>query len=425
VLLDGFGELQVQALDRIAETSEGQTSPSVSPAMARDDSQLPSGQRLTNAEPLALVEHQGTSQAQQQAEDGHGAEAVVIVDWLAVREVLARLVTQLPVFAPCTEQIAALNERFSHFLDENSLLPILEQFRELFELSLAVMGHEFRSFPDSVEQRLDTLLSTLGQAREQEQAALTCEQGLANSFQASLDVMRDDAESATDLSVLKTSIDEPLNNLVRSMQGINNEGQFASGERDARLLAMTERLQELEDESTRVRTQLETQRQLALTDALTRLANRKAFDERVSEEIAISAQRETPLALAIADIGHFKRVNDTLGHLAGDRALALFARILQSRVRATDFCARHGGEEFVMLFPATSVTLAGQVVEQVREFVKSCEFSYKGEPVPLTASFGVTEFRRDDDVAMMLERAGKAIYEAKSNGRNRLHLAQD
>jgi hypothetical protein len=132
------------------------------------------------------------------------------------------------------------------------------------------------------------------------QAALTREQGLADSFQARLDTMRGDTSSATDLTELKCSIDEHLDTLVRSMKDINNEGQLASGERDARLLPMTSRLQELENESKQARSQLETQRRLALTDGLTGLANRKALDERLNEEISIAVQRFTPIAVALA-----------------------------------------------------------------------------------------------------------------------------
>ena len=428
-LLDEFGDLQVQALELAAATSANQ--PSSSAALNPPvDAELPRVRYMAGADSPTPAAREAVAQADEPAlpasaiEKAAIAQTAVAVDWGAVREVLTQLVNQLPMPVQCKAQITNLNARIAHALDEDSLRPVLDQFRELFDVSLAAMDREFRSFLDSVDQRLDTLLSTIGQAREQEHAALTREQGLAVSFQARLDSMRGDVKSATDLAILKTSIDDHLDTLVRSMQEINDEGRFASGERDTRLMAMTKRLQELEDESMQVRSQLETQQQLARTDALTGLANRKAFDERIGEEIALAQQRATPLAIAIADIDHFKRVNDTFGHPAGDRALALFARILRTRVRATDFCARYGGEEFVMLFPTTNATMAAKVVEQVREFVKECGFSYKGEPVPLTASFGVTECRRDDDAAMMLERADMAMYEAKSNGRNRVCLAQ-
>jgi diguanylate cyclase (GGDEF)-like protein len=426
-LFEEFGALQGQILDLAAGTKENHTSASSKPQV---EVVLPSIPSRVDSVASMQASHQVAVQVREQPVGTDGSEhnlAVhggVVVDWLAAREILAQLLAQLPITVGCKEQVLALHARIAHALDESSLIPVLEQLRELFEASLTAVDVEFRSFLDSVDQRLDTLLSTIGQAREQEHAALTREQGLSESFQARLDSMRGDVQSATNLDILKTSIDGHLETLVRSMQDIHDDGRFASGERDSRLTVMAKRLQELEDESTQVRSQLETQRQLARTDALTGLANRKAFDERISEEITLARQRETPLALAIADIDHFKRVNDTYGHPAGDRALALFARILRTRVRATDFCARYGGEEFVMMFPATNAAMAAKVVQQVREFVESCGFSYKGEPVPLTASFGVTEYRREDDSAMMLERADKAMYEAKSNGRNRVRIAQ-
>ena len=314
--------------------------------------------------------------------DQIGLDESGVIEWPAVRDVLSNLIDSLSIPSEFKTQIERLKSCIADNLDEQSLPGLLVQIRELIDVSLAVMEREFRGFLDSVDQRLDALLSSLGQAHEQEQAALTREQGLADSFQARLDTMRGDTSSATDLTELKCSIDEHLDTLVRSMKDINNEGQLASGERDARLLAMTSRLQELENESKQARSQLETQRRLALTDGLTGLANRKALDERLNEEISIAVQRSTPIAVALADIDHFKRVNDTYGHAAGDRALALFARILGTRVRASDFCARYGGEEFVILFPSSTAQIAEQVVEQVREFVQTCGFSYRARQCP-------------------------------------------
>lgn len=262
-----------------------------------------------------------------------GSERSEVIEWSAVRDVLSNLFARLSIPSEFTTQKEQLRICIADSLDEQSLPGGLAQLRELIEISLAVMDREFSGFFDSVDQRLDTLLSSLGQANEQEQAALSRELGFADSFQARLDTMRDEASSATDLAELKSSIDAHLDTLVRSMKDINNEGRLASGERDARLLEMTNRLQEMESESKQARSQLETQRRLALTDALTGLANRKALDERLNEEISIAVRRSTPISVALADIDHFKHVNDTFGHAAGERACIVRANSRNSRTR--------------------------------------------------------------------------------------------
>ncbi|MFT5447535.1 MAG: diguanylate cyclase [Gammaproteobacteria bacterium] len=431
-LLGGLRELQGRVLD-LASAADSRPCdvgsdvvfppvPSVQIGAARAASvlstELTDEPPSSTSEEVAVAKRRDTDDAADSHGDGDGESGGI--EWPAVSDVLSNLIARLSIPSEFKTQVEQLKVCIADNLDEQSLPGILVQIRELIDISLAVMDREFRGFLDSVDQRLDTLLCTLGQAHEQEQAALTREQGLADSFQERLDTMRDDAGSATDLAELKNSIDEHLDTLVRSMMDINNEGRMASGERDTRLLAMTNRLQELESESKQARSQLETQRRLALTDGLTGLANRKALDGRLNEEISIAVQRSTPISVALADIDHFKHVNDTYGHAAGDRALALFARILGSRVRASDFCARYGGEEFVILFPATNAEMAAQVVEQVREFVQKCGFSYKGIPVPLTASFGIAELIPGDDPTSILERADRAMYEAKSGGRNRV-----
>ncbi|MEM9058329.1 MAG: GGDEF domain-containing protein, partial [Pseudomonadota bacterium] len=122
---------------------------------------------------------------------------------------------------------------------------------------------------------------------------------------------------------------------------------------------------------------------------------------------------------AIWDIDFFKRVNDSYGHQAGDRLLAAVARLLSDSTRVEDFVARLGGEEFVVLFPATDLAAARPLVERLREKIAAAKFHFRGSPLPVTVSCGLTEFRAGDTPTAVYERADKALYEAKSAGRNR------
>jgi len=410
-LISNLRELQSAALETLpggeAQPSEPLAEPSDALAAPEADGAPRASQRAAGPQrPLSVVAPAAAPGASPD------------VDWLAVRHVLSSLVARINLPEHCRDQAQHVAATLEQDLSDERLLQVLESIRDLVDASLAAMNGEFRGFLDSVDRRLDALLGVLGQAREDGHAALALERGMADSFQASIAAMRDDAARADRLDDLKSSIDSHLQRLVSSVNEFRERGDSLGDDRETRFEAMARRLQELETESREARGQLEVQRRLARTDALTGLPNRKALDERLVHELARARRHGTALALAIADIDHFKRVNDRYGHLAGDRALALLAGIITKRIRQSDFCARYGGEEFLILFPHTNTASAVQAVDEVRVFVESCDFSYRGEPVSLTASFGVTELTASDDGSSVVERADKALYAAKSAGRN-------
>lgn len=134
---------------------------------------------------------------------------------------------------------------------------------------------------------------------------------------------------------------------------------------------------------------------LMRTDPLTGVPNRRHFNERVADEISRSRRYDTPLTLAIADIDHFKHINDDFGHDVGDRALKSFSAELQAHIRKSDFLARFGGEEFVLLLPETDLDHGVRVVEKIRRMI--AEFSFALLDRSVTASFGVAGLRENDD----------------------------
>lgn len=155
-------------------------------------------------------------------------------------------------------------------------------------------------------------------------------------------------------------------------------------------------------------------------DALTRIYNRHSFEERLIYEIKRRRRYDHDLSLLMVDLDHFKQVNDTYGHKAGDMVLRKVGEILESTFRATDLPARYGGEEFVVLLPHTTERDAWTLAERVREAIQSCEFSFEGREFSVTASIGVASVEagaltKDDDLIL---KADKALYEAKHNGRN-------
>jgi diguanylate cyclase len=155
-----------------------------------------------------------------------------------------------------------------------------------------------------------------------------------------------------------------------------------------------------------------------MTDSLTGAHSRYAYERRLDEEFQRWQRHSQPLSFSIWDIDLFKRINDSYGHEAGDRLLRGVADLFSRNKRAEDFLARIGGEEFVLLLPMTTLDAAHAVAEKLRAAVETAAFRHHGEPVSVTISCGITEFRAGDTPTSVYERADRALYQAKQQGRN-------
>ncbi|MEZ4222156.1 MAG: diguanylate cyclase [Polyangiaceae bacterium] len=163
---------------------------------------------------------------------------------------------------------------------------------------------------------------------------------------------------------------------------------------------------------------------LAATDALTELPNRRAFNDALIRDLARAERERTALSLIMVDVDHFKRVNDLCGHQAGDLVLSTIAGVIKRLVRTGDVVARFGGEEFVVLLPRTEADGAGVVAERLRRGVEAEELCTERGDLKVTASFGVATLMRPTrkDGARLVSLADEALYAAKDAGRNRVKL---
>ncbi|MCS7471365.1 diguanylate cyclase [Stieleria sp. ICT_E10.1] len=164
---------------------------------------------------------------------------------------------------------------------------------------------------------------------------------------------------------------------------------------------------------------LDTLHQQTRLDGLTRVANRAHFDTTLEELVAATAAGGPTFALVICDLDHFKRINDTFGHPAGDEALKVFANVLRSQSREGDLVARYGGEEFLLLANACDNATGAKRAEVLRQTLESTPIEALGGEC-ITASFGVTEYQSGDSAETVLARADRALLKAKDNGRNRV-----
>ncbi|MFP3350603.1 two-component regulator propeller domain-containing protein [Pseudoalteromonas sp. SIMBA_153] len=158
----------------------------------------------------------------------------------------------------------------------------------------------------------------------------------------------------------------------------------------------------------------------ATHDQLTDLPNRRAFDGWLADNFTDFKARNTPLAIAIMDIDHFKRINDGWSHLIGDQVICEVANILKAHCEGEQEVARWGGEEFTFVFPDMNTVQAQQLCEQLRKEIENNDFSSIAQGLSVTVSFGVSDSDNVDDYDRLLSRADQALYKAKNNGRNRV-----
>jgi len=178
-----------------------------------------------------------------------------------------------------------------------------------------------------------------------------------------------------------------------------------------------------------LRQQIESQNQivkeLALTDALTSLPNRRAVEDWAKGQLSAAVRHSFSFWVVIADLDNFKVINDTYGHDAGDTVLKEFAGILKKRVRSSDICGRIGGGEFIMIFTHADECNVGIIVARILRQLREHDFSFGSKPVQVTASFGIAGFQGKGmpDFAKLMNQADEALYAAKRGGRNRIEVS--
>ena len=175
----------------------------------------------------------------------------------------------------------------------------------------------------------------------------------------------------------------------------------------------------------RLKTNLADAEEQGLSDPLTGLRNRRSFDIMLASQVASARSSTHPLCLIIADIDHFKAINDRYGHPTGDEVLKWFARILSSNVKGRDTVARYGGEEFAIIMPQTTLENAATIAGQIKAQLNALFWQKPGAPntmLRVTSSFGVAQLTNGEGTSGLIARADAKLYEAKAQGRNRVAL---
>ncbi len=293
-----------------------------------------------------------------------------------------------------------------------------------FKLLLKIKQHnqseqqDFDKFLSHITEQLAALdVSVMGAstaAIESAENRIRLDQSVSDQMEK----LKLSSTNATKLEPLKGLINSRLATIAQEIQEHTQKEAIQRQKTQQQLDDLVDKIKDMESESSELKSKLKIANTQALRDTLTGLPNRNAYNERLETELARWKRYHSPLSLIIWDIDHFKNINDSYGHKAGDKVLLLIAKQLSDHSRATDFISRFGGEEFTMLLPNTDSQSALVLANQLRQTIEKTGFNASGVSVAITISCGITEFILGDTDETAFERADQALYQAKEQGRN-------
>ena len=340
---------------------------------------------------------------------------------------LATLLRRLTWPPPLEAEIEAYTERLERSESDEAWLEVVEELSRQVVDNLEQARSEVERtghFLAELTDRLESLDRNMDKETQRRAEADASGERLGRSVRDEVGGIADQVRAGGDLKQLRRSVLQRLDRIHSHVDRHLSEESArrrAAEEESARIQAT---VVDLEREAFDLRRQLVESSERALSDALTGLPNRAAYEERVVQEFARWRRfGEEPLILLLWDVDNFKQVNDRYGHKAGDKALRLIADVLRRRLRVSDFIARYGGEEFAVLMIGATPEGALTAAEQMRAAVENAPLHARQKRVAVTLSGGLTPFVPGDTLERVFERADQALYRAKREGKNRCVLA--
>lgn len=340
-----------------------------------------------------------------------------------ISDTLIELLDQLSVPERLQALHTGLRERLADDIHLHNLVSILEDTSSFVLECLEDSQVDIETFLQNLDERLQNIRDLVERASSATKDSAKARDELEGIVREQLSDIRTSLHGSDNIQQLSLSVTEHLALILEAMEHyrIGEEGREA--ELRTQLQQLQQRLNDMEKEISESREALDEQRRKAMTDTLTGLPNRAAYQTRLIDEYARYHRYQTPLSLVMCDVDYFKKINDSYGHLAGDKVLQLISRSLQKNIREVDFIARYGGEEFVILMPGTNSEQAVLAAEKLRKAIEQSPFNFRKERVFITMSFGVAEFQPNELPDVTFDRADRALYQSKEGGRNTVNVA--
>jgi diguanylate cyclase len=339
-----------------------------------------------------------------------------------IEGLLQALLDRLDLLPELLPQVAALREQLSGGRAQDDLTHTCSKIADLVNLQRSQLERDKAHVAAILQQvtgKLDEIASYLVREASDQETARGSSDELNRQVLSEVRSIDLSVKQATDLSALQVQVRSRLDAINVHLLEFRNREEARISQYRERADAMRKRIAELEKETDLLQRSLQQKAKQVMTDPLTGLPNRLAYDERIAQAVRRRKRSGGVVCVAAWDIDWFKRINDRYGHQAGDKVLQIIGQHLARSVRETDFVSRYGGEEFVMILEGAPLTEAFGLVERLREAAARIGFHFRGEPVSVTVSCGITELRDDDDPESAFVRADRLLYQAKNAGRNR------
>lgn len=348
-------------------------------------------------------------------------KAPAFAPWQAACAAAGQILEQLRAASIAETAASELLGKLPRVNSDASLAAILEATAQLVRghgETLARERLQAAALLSDVTKRLEEVAGYLTESGDATRSRFEDTASVNDTVMMQVRELTAEAHSATDLRALQGTVSARLETVTRQVLDFRSREADRLSEFTHRTDRMRSRIADLERESQELHTKLDRERHGARLDPLTRLANRKSFDERFAQEVERRAQNDPPVAMLLWDLDNFKVINDTYGHRAGDRVLQSVATCFLSGLRTEDFVARIGGEEFVVLLTGLALDRALAIADQLRQAVENLRFHFRGTRVQVTVSCGLTELQPADAAGAAFDRADAALYRAKHAGKN-------
>lgn len=300
-----------------------------------------------------------------------------------------------------------------------SEIPLLLQ-KTLNVINMAHVSEQKRlkDYLKSVHNSLEDLGSLVSKSQSFGKQRSDLDRKLDSDLRFDLESITDHVKGAKDLQNLKESIQDKLDNMICTVDAARDARQEVEKAYSEEIRQLVSKVEYMEKESRELNESVKQQQEAMRLDSLTSLNNRNAYFEKIAEEFEVWKETDDQLCLCLGDIDYLHKLNENHGHSIGDKAIQLIAQELNTRMRKSDFLARYGGEQFVMILPATSAETALDAMESNREHIGRCKFKCKDSTLNITMSFGITEFGQGDTLDTAFTRVEDALQQAKNSGRN-------
>ncbi len=337
---------------------------------------------------------------------------------VAINMAMGRLLDAIDFPEALKKNAKEIKHALSESLNVQRLQEMIESIISLLLTTVSQEKQLFEKFLSDVNGRLDEVQCFLGVAKTEEEKKQLSTESINQTVKGQVATIRESLETASSIQQLQVTVAKRLDTIVKTMDNFKEQEAVRMQSALQTIEKINIKLQETEETAKFLQKALIQQQDIASKDALTQLGNRSTYDSKIEEAYLSWKQTGEKIAIIMADIDHFKQINDTYGHAAGDQVLRIVGTLISRNIKKSDFAARFGGEEFVILAYGIKQQDAVGLAERIRSMIASWKFTYNKNLVSVTMSFGVTCFTEGDNPKTIFKRVDELLYQAKDQGRN-------